>query len=705
MNIEKALRHRKSEFWLEIKSQIEDFQSVFEINDSWSKCADSILIDLFDFVFKDDDIALFALGKLGSSELNLSSDVDLTFVAKERTAELIKKIRLFSKLLQEVTESGFVFRVDYNLRPGGVSSPLLPSVDEYCDYYTRLGETWERIAMYRMRPLAGSTQIIKEIKNFNERFIFRKHLDYKVFSDVTLLRSRILSEKNNSNSKHILDLKFAPGGIRDIELFLHSLVVIHGGRNSKIRKGKIPDLITALAAANILSSEEGKTLNETYQHLRFLENYIQYQDDQQTYIIFLNHTYPASIQSSLQSVQALLQVSKQIVRSLLGDELLGGTLEQLTAQFQSYLPSDPETQKLGLSLFHDFLKAIEAKPSFFSLLEKEVQIMKDLASLFSRSPYLSQILISRPELLDSFLFRRTEVRTEEWDVFLDDLIEKRLLSEIVIGNQFLESRQLESLIEAQTSVAEEVCQLLLKKLINEFSAQIDIICLGKWGSRELGLASDLDFIFVTREELSPLHHKIAQRFISRITERHRGGSLYSIDMRLKPQFGSGALVITENALDEFLNQQPPVWIRQAYLRSRRLGSLECFQGIQNFISRGLTDSDLVELSQIQRDLYNKSTHPDDIKFSPGGILDIELAFQAYLLNEKRSIGGLQKPIFHALHEFGFSELSQILKALRVAEQLKTLGRPQSEDKRDEVQNLLSASRKELKNLDPRPRSS
>lgn len=706
MKQQETFRDKKKAFWKALQPKIEDMDQALKICSAWSAFADEVLKDLFQSTFQSDPIALFALGKLGSFELNLSSDVDLVFVCDQPTEELQRKVRSFTKTLQDVHENGFVFRVDYNLRPGGSSAPLLPSVNEYCDYYTGLGETWERIALYRMRPLAGNKKLIQAVKQFNDRFIFRKHLDYQVFNDVARLRERILSEKQKVQDSYFLDLKFTAGGIRDIELFLHSLVVIHGGRNSQLRKVMIPEIIDAFENIGVLTQEDAKVLIRTYRHLRFLENFVQYQDDQQTHSINTKGPHPKAVEDSLIQLQTLLEYSKKIVRSLLGDETTAANLDSLTKNFLSYLPTGEEAQQLGLSLFHDFLKAIEAKPSFYVLLQKETSLLKNLASLFSRSTYLSQILISRPELLDSFIFKRAEVRQEEWDIFLNDLVEKRLLSEIILGNQFLENQNLAELVKAQSSVADEICQMLVDKLNQEFQAETEILCLGKWGSLELGLASDLDFIFVTKEELRPAHHKIAQRFISRITERHRGGSLYSIDLRLKPQVGAGALVVTERALLDFLGQKPAAWIRQAYLRSRKLSSLESFEGIEAFINFGLQQSELLELSDIQNELYQKAQGAFDIKYCAGGLLDIELAFQAHLLAEKKSLGHTQKPLNRALKELGFLALSQIHEELRISEQNKTLlGSTWFELETERVQNLLSASRKELKTLDPRPRSS
>lgn len=116
--------------------------------------------DLADF------ISVFGLGKLGASELNYSSDVDLILVgnnydeagmdAHELQARLVKNIRRFTRSLEETTYAGFLYRVDLKLRPWGKSGPLFLSLDETENYYEASTEAWERMAWLRARCVAGA---------------------------------------------------------------------------------------------------------------------------------------------------------------------------------------------------------------------------------------------------------------------------------------------------------------------------------------------------------------------------------------------------------------------------------------------------------------------------------------------------------------------------------------------------------------------
>src|SRR5690606_4306300 len=161
------------------------------------------------------------LGKLGANELNLSSDIDLMIVTEEMPRqEQFRAARQFVARLSEGGPSGFCFRVDLDLRPGGQFSPLSCSATQLQDYYWSLGETWERLALVRFRAVCGEKATIQQVEDIVRRYCYRKHLDYGLLEDLKKLRSQI--HHHHFNAKAV-NLKLVPGGIRDIELFVHAL--------------------------------------------------------------------------------------------------------------------------------------------------------------------------------------------------------------------------------------------------------------------------------------------------------------------------------------------------------------------------------------------------------------------------------------------------------------------------------------------------
>jgi [glutamine synthetase] adenylyltransferase / [glutamine synthetase]-adenylyl-L-tyrosine phosphorylase len=109
------------------------------------------------------------MGKLGARELNVSSDIDLIYLYdldgetrgdadgrgrlsnQEYFSRAVKRIYA---LVGDITEHGFVFRVDLALRPNGNSGPSVVSLDALEEYFQVQGREWERFAWMKSRVVA-----------------------------------------------------------------------------------------------------------------------------------------------------------------------------------------------------------------------------------------------------------------------------------------------------------------------------------------------------------------------------------------------------------------------------------------------------------------------------------------------------------------------------------------------------------------------
>src|SRR5438105_1001418 len=116
----------------------------------------------------DAEFAILALGKLGGSELNHSSDVDLLFLYSEegQLTPHISYLEFFNRLAKRILETfstphpaGSLLRVDLRLRPEGSAGPLARSLESMENYYAGFGETWERLALIKARGIAGSREL------------------------------------------------------------------------------------------------------------------------------------------------------------------------------------------------------------------------------------------------------------------------------------------------------------------------------------------------------------------------------------------------------------------------------------------------------------------------------------------------------------------------------------------------------------------
>ncbi|WP_413700682.1 hypothetical protein ACLKMH_02075 [Psychromonas sp. KJ10-10] len=119
------------------------------------------------------NLYIFAMGKLGGSELNFSSDIDLIFTYPEKgetqgARRVVANQTFFTKLgqrliaaLHQVSVDGFVYRVDMRLRPFGDSGPLVTNFASIEDYYQSHGREWERYAMVKARVIGEEGSIKK----------------------------------------------------------------------------------------------------------------------------------------------------------------------------------------------------------------------------------------------------------------------------------------------------------------------------------------------------------------------------------------------------------------------------------------------------------------------------------------------------------------------------------------------------------------
>ena len=67
-----------------------------------------------------------------------------------------------------ITSSGFIYRVDFRLRPDGRTSYLCRSLTTYLNYYESRGEDWERQMLIKANFIAGDINLFKSEKGRNK---------------------------------------------------------------------------------------------------------------------------------------------------------------------------------------------------------------------------------------------------------------------------------------------------------------------------------------------------------------------------------------------------------------------------------------------------------------------------------------------------------------------------------------------------------
>ncbi|MBI2297044.1 MAG: bifunctional [glutamate--ammonia ligase]-adenylyl-L-tyrosine phosphorylase/[glutamate--ammonia-ligase] adenylyltransferase, partial [Betaproteobacteria bacterium] len=231
------------------------------------------------------------MGKLGGSELNVSSDIDLVLVYPEdgetQGPRAISNHEYFTRLgrrliaaLSEITGDGHVFRVDMRLRPYGDGGPLAASFDMLENYFITQGREWERYAWIKARPLTGDRA--GDLIEVARPFVYRRHLDYNALASLRDLHRQIRREVERRDIAE--DIKLGPGGIREIEFIAQVFQLIRGGRDPELRRQPTLAVLPLLAERSLLPPGAVDELTEAYGFLRNLEHRLQYLDDQQTHV-------------------------------------------------------------------------------------------------------------------------------------------------------------------------------------------------------------------------------------------------------------------------------------------------------------------------------------------------------------------------------------------------------------------------------------
>ena len=251
------------------------------------------------------ELIVVAMGKLGGGELNVSSDIDLIFAYEEEGITNGDKpitnqdffTRLAKKLIavmDEVTEDGFVFRVDMRLRPYGSEGVLVSCLDALEDYYQNNGREWERYAWIKGRVVAGNS---KKITVLLKPFVFRKYLDYGAFASMRDLKVQIQRDVIKRSLQD--NIKLGRGGIREIEFIAQVFQLIRGGQDTSLQIKPTLKVLRLLQNKSLLEPNVVCELTEAYVFLRNLEHRLMYVEDQQTQDLPKNSEAQSRIATSM----------------------------------------------------------------------------------------------------------------------------------------------------------------------------------------------------------------------------------------------------------------------------------------------------------------------------------------------------------------------------------------------------------------------
>ncbi len=176
-----------------------------------------------------------------------------------------------------------------------------------------------------------------------------------------------------------------------------------------------------------------------------------------------------------------------------------------------------------------------------------------------------------------------------------------------------------------------------------------IIGMGKYGSEELNVSSDIDLIFCytaaqdipsSVRSLEIFYTRLGQLIIKLLDTRTAAGFVFRVDMRLRPYGDSGALVMSDTALESYYLEQGRDWERFALVKGRFVVATEqqrrdLYAILKPFVFRRYIDFSVLESPRemkrlIQHEIRRRNLG-DNIKLGAGGIREIEFITQTLQL--------------------------------------------------------------------------
>ena len=410
-------------------------------------------------------VAVLALGKLGSRELNYSSDVDLILLFDPATMPrrvrddageaAVRYGRRLVELLQKRTSDGYVARVDLRLRPAPEVTPIVLSIDAAISYYESSALPWERAAFIRARAAAGDIALGKRFLGEIQPFIWRRAIDFGAIDEIRDISLRIRDHfAQGQRFGPGYDLKRGRGGIREAEFFTQVQQLVHGGRDPALRPSSTLAALAALRDAGRLDPGVAVMIGDAYRALRTAEHRVQMIDDRQ------EHRLPADLAALDQVARldgradgaALLDAlrghvdgvaaqfdglvsergerlsndpdilrAEVIAMGFAPDETLrrvgdwrSGRARSLRSPaartaFEAMLPNlmravgaGPDPSR-ALNRFSDLVERLSSGVNFYRLLEARPQLAALVAQILTHAPALADQLARRPTLLDGLI--------------------------------------------------------------------------------------------------------------------------------------------------------------------------------------------------------------------------------------------------------------------------------------------------------------
>ncbi len=260
-----------------------------------SAVADIVLDDLAGQVTEDfarrfgripgGSMAIIAMGKLGSGQMTIASDLDLITVyqvppevTQSDGPKAISPSEYYIKLTQRLinvitapTAEGRLYEVDMRLRPSGNAGPVAVSLDAFTRYQEESAWTWEHMALTRARIVSGSPALRAQLERVARSVLTRPRDAVRLVLDVADMRRRIDREHATKNP---WEVKYARGGFIDINFIAQYLMLRHAPDHPDVISSNTVHALEGLRAAGVLEAGVAADLIRVHRTWRRVQGFL-----------------------------------------------------------------------------------------------------------------------------------------------------------------------------------------------------------------------------------------------------------------------------------------------------------------------------------------------------------------------------------------------------------------------------------------------
>ncbi|MEI6558778.1 MAG: bifunctional [glutamine synthetase] adenylyltransferase/[glutamine synthetase]-adenylyl-L-tyrosine phosphorylase, partial [Rhodospirillaceae bacterium] len=611
-------------------------------------------------------------------------------------------------------------------------------------YYASVGQNWERAAMIKARPVASDPVAAAGFMATIRSFVWRRSLDFAAIQDIHSVKRQIHAHKGHrvpAVNGH--DIKLGRGGIREIEFFIQTQQLIHGGRDDRLRVAQTCAALTTFAGLGRIGATVAAEMIAAYRFLRQVEHRLQMIDDRQTHqlpktdeevaqiALFLGYEHAAEFRDALlghlmrveghyadlfeeapslaapgnlmftgtdddpgtietlrglgfgnpsaviATVAGWHRGRYRCMRNARARELLTElTPALLLALGQTHQPDE------ALGRFDEFMSRLPSGIQLFSLFYANPRLLGFIAEVMGTAPQLARWLSGKPALLDAMVapdyfdplpgkpellaeYRRAIAEAGNFEDVLNQsrrwVQDQSFRAGVHILRAITDGDRCGPFLSA---LADIVLDDLARRVEDDFvrrfgripGGSMAIIAMGKLGSGQMTIASDLDLITVYQvppevtlsdgpRAISPSEYyiKLTQRLIGVITAPTAEGRLYEVDMRLRPSGNAGPVAISLNAFARYQEESAWTWEHMALTRARIVSGAPALrqqleQVIRSVLTRHRDPLTLVlDVADMRRriDREHATKNPWEVKYARGGFIDINFVAQYLMLRHAR----------------------------------------------------------------------